>query len=133
MWWWSQAATPGAIPLARCKIHMLMLTHHKFQFLSNRSWQNVSLCPSGYVLGISGEVDLSLQAPPAQCAMSACLGEKSQKLTMKTGTVTFLLQFHYHTALHRAGKHKGLCCAAHNLSTMLQPDDCETLKKLFRV
>lgn len=63
---------------------------------------------SGYVLVVSGDVDLSLHAPPAQCAVSACLsgGENSKLNINQTGAVTFPLQLHHRTALKEACKYK---------------------------
>lgn len=57
---------------------------------------------------VSGDVDLSLHAPPGQCAVSACLsgGENSKLNINETSAVTFPLQLHHNTAHKEAGKYK---------------------------
>ena len=63
---------------------------------------------SGRVLVVSGDVDLSLHAPPARCAVSACLsgGENSKLNINVSGAVTFPLQLHHRPVLKEAGKNK---------------------------
>lgn len=57
---------------------------------------------------VSGDVDLSLHAPPARCAVSACLsgGENSKLNINESGGVTFPLQLHDRPVLKEAGKYK---------------------------